>query len=239
VHRKKALLTIAVFVVTAIVASLVAYVNLNPEITYKDEKIIERSFNNNQEEQALIAAESMNYSALSLERFDGSSDTEAYLHPGTYLAYTSANFIDSKVINYYETRYDNLQGKEGPKYPKGIELTYEANVTKFSDFRIFNSPAPQGATWHNSTIVMSAPDGSVTSNSHHMQIFYNNRSDYQMTEWEYDFNFSNCYVVEMNMVYSEYYAQLAAFRTNVDQIVVLDVDFTPVLIGLASGTAVA
>ena len=57
------------------------------------------------------------------------------------LAYTHANFIDSEVIDYYETRYNNMQGKGDPKQ---IELTYEANVTKRSEFRIFNSRTPGG-----------------------------------------------------------------------------------------------
>ena len=120
------------------------------------------------EESALTAAESINYTAISsLERFDGSSEPEAYLHPGTYLAYTYANFIDSEGMDYYETRYNNLQGKGDPKQ---IELTYEANVTEYPQFRIYNSPAPQGVTWQNTTIVKSTPNGSVLLSSGNMQI---------------------------------------------------------------------
>ncbi len=238
--RRKALLIMAVFAITMIVISSFVWANLHSEIPHKYERTINRSFDNQEEENALLAAESMNYSAISsIERFDGSSDPEAYLHPGAYIAYTRANFIDSEVIKYYETRYANLQGKEDPIYPKGIELTYEANVTKFSEFRIYNSPAPQGVTWHNSTTVMSSPDGSVVISSLHMQFFYNNQSGYQLTEWAYDFNFSDCYVMEMKLVYSESYAPVAAFWSDVNQIVVLDNNFAPVLIGLASGTAVA
>jgi len=237
---KKVPLIVAVGAVALIVISLFVWVQFHPESPHKYERAIARNFDTQEEEKALSAAESINYSAISsLERFDGSSDSEAYLHSGTYLAYTGANFIDTEVINYYQTRYDNLQGKEDPKYPKGIELNYEANVTKFSEFRIYNSPAPEGVTWHNTTIVMSASNGSVSFNSGNMQFFYRNQSDYQLTEWEYDFNFSDCYVVEMKMVYSEYYAPVAAFWSNVNQIVVLDHNFVPVLIGLESGTAVS
>ena len=235
-HKK----TLLILAVAIIVTSLIVWDLLHPQISQKYEKNISRNVDNQEQERVLAAAETINYSAIcSLERFDGSSDPEVYLHPSTYLAYTGANFIDSEVINYYETRYDNLQGKAGPKYPKGIEMTYEASVTSYSDFRIYNSPAPEGATWHNITIVMSAPNGSVVFNSGNIQFFYRNQSGYQMTEWEYDFNFSDCYVVEMKLVYSEYYAPLAAFFSDVYQIVVLDRNFVPVLVGVESGTAVA
>ena len=60
-----------------------------------------------------------------------------------------------------------------------------------------------------------------------------------MTEWEYNFNFSDCYVVNMKLVYSEYYAPLTAYWSDVDQIVVLDRNFSPVLVGLGSGIAVS
>jgi hypothetical protein len=197
----------------------------------KYERNITRNFNNQEEERALTTAESINYLAIvSLGRFDGSSDPEAYLHRGTYLSYTYANFIDSEVINYYETRYSNLQGKG---YPKHIELNYEANVTKRSEFRIYNSPAPENVTWHNVTIVISNPDGSVKLKvSGYMKFFYRNQSSYQMIEWEYDFNYSDCYVVEMKLEYSEIYASVAGYWSDVYQIVVLDKNFEPVLIGL-------
>lgn len=227
--------------VALVVTSLLMWNLLHPQIPQKYERTIARNIDNQEEESALTTAESINYSAISsLERFDGSSDPEAYLHPGTYLAYTYANFIDSEVINYYETRYDNLQGKEGPKYPKGIELTYEANVTKRSEFRIFNSPAPEGMTWHNNTIVVSAPNGSfLLKDLAHMQLFYRNQSGYQMVEWGFDFNFSDCYVVEMKLVYYEGYAPLAAFWSDVYQIVVLDRNFMPVLVGVESRNIIA
>ncbi len=235
--HKKAFLIIAVCAVAVIVMSLFVWIQFHPEIPHKYEKSVVRNFDNQDEKTALSAAESINYSAIiSLERFDGSSDPEAYLHPGTYIAYTSANFIDSEVINYYETRYENQQGKE---YPKQIELTYEANVSRYSDFRIYNSPAPEEVTWHNITIVMSAPNGSVSFNSGHMQFFHRNQSGYQMIEWEYDFNFSDCYVAEMKLGYSEFYNPMAAFFSNTYQIVVLDRDFLPILVGVASGMAVA
>ncbi len=235
--RKKTILILLVCIVALVGSSLMIWNLWYPQIPHKYEKTITRNFDSQEEENALTRAESINYSAIvSLERFVGSSDPDAYLNPGTYLEYTSSNYIDTEVINYYETRYDNQRIKE---FPKQIELTYGANVTKYSQFRIYNSPAPEGVSWHNITVVMSTPNGSTAFNSGNMQFFYKNQSGYQMTKWDYDFNFSDCYVVEMKLGYSEIYAPVAAFFVKVDQIVVLDKNFELVLLGLESGMVVS
>jgi len=224
--------------VVIVALSLLTWNLLNPPMAPKYEKIITRNVDSQAEERVLAAAESINYSDIcSLERFDGSSDPEAYLHPGTYLAYTFANFVDSEVINYYQTRFDSQQGKADPK---GMKLTYEANVTRLAEFRIFNSPAPEGRTWHNNTVVISDRNGSVVlKEAGNMQFFLRNQSLYEEVEWGFDFDFSNCYFVEVKLVYSEYYAPVAAFWSDVDQIVVLDVDLVPVFVGVESSNVVA
>jgi hypothetical protein len=210
---------------------------MNP-IASSYSKDISRDTHTAEEESVLRAAEFLNYSDIvSRERFVGSAERDAYLNPGTYLDYTSPNFIDSEVIDYYTTRYDDLQDKP---LPKQIEFTYHANVTKQSDFRIFNSPPPEGSNWKNVTLVLSEPDGSFTNRSiHSMQFFYENQTGHQVTDRNFDFNFSNCYVIEMNLRYDEVYAPTAGFFVNAEQIVVLDADLSPVLVGIYSGMAVS
>jgi hypothetical protein len=86
--RKKSLLILVVCMVALVVTSLLIWNLLHPQIPQKYERTIARNLDNQEEESALTAAESINYSAIvSLERFVGSSDPEAYLHPGTYLVY--------------------------------------------------------------------------------------------------------------------------------------------------------
>lgn len=233
--RKRAIV-ITVCLVALIATALLVWDLLQLQIPPKYEKTIARNFDSQEQETALLAAESIDYSAItSFKRF-GSSDPEAYLHPGTYLAYEWTNFIDSEVIDYFETRFESQRGK---LFPRQIELNYEANVNSYSDFRIYNSPAPEGVAWHNITVVMSAPNGSVSFNSGQMQFFYKNQSSYEIIQWEYDFNFSNCHVIEMKLKYSEIYASTAGFFSNVHQIVVLDQNHMPVLVGLESGMAVS
>jgi len=234
VGRKKLLLLI-LCIISLIVISLFIWNSM--QIPVKYQKNISRNFETQEEKTALNFAESLNYSyILSEDRFPDLIDPQAYLHPGTYLDYQNANFIDSVVIDYYETRYDYMQGKGDPRQ---IELNYKANVTERSEFRIYNSPAPEGVTWKNITIVMSAFNGTVSFNSGQMRFFYKNQSSYQMVEWDYDFNFSDCYVIEMILRYSEIYAPTAAFYVDIHQIVVLDEKFDAVLVGVESGMAVS
>jgi hypothetical protein len=237
VHQQT-LIIMAVCITALIVVSLIMWNTSQSTIPAKYERNITRNFNNLEEGNAITSAESINYSPIvESERFDGKSDPEAYLNPSTYLEYTYANFIDSEVINYNETRYSNLQGKGDPKQ---IGLNYEANATKQSEFRIYNSPAPENVTWHNTTIVLCASDGSVRLKTlGEMKFFFRNQSSYQMTQWDFNFNFSNCYVVEMRLQYSEIYAPLAAFWSDVYQIVILNTNLEPVLIGLESFKAIS
>jgi hypothetical protein len=236
--RKKTLMIVVACAIVLVVASLFVWTLSHAAIPQKYERTIARNIDSPEEENTLAAVESVNYSAIfSTERFEGSSDPEAYLHSGTYLAYTYANFIDSEVLNYYETRYDDLQGKGTPKQ---IQLTYQANVTQYSEIQVYKSPAPKGATWHNNTIVISAPDGLIqTKDVGNMQFFCRNQSGYQTIAGGFDFNFSDCQVVEMKLVYSETYAPLAAFWSDTYQIVILDRNLTPILVGVDSGKAVA
>ena len=234
---KRTLLVIAVCVVAIVSTFLLIWNISRPQILMKYERNIARNLDNSEEENALAVAENINYSAIfSQERFDGSTDPEAYLHPGIYLEYTYANFIDSTAIDYYETRYNDLQGKG---YPRQIEMTYEANVQKWTEIRVFNSAPPENVTWYNTTVVFSAPDGSVLfqntgffGKEYGFRFTYKNQSGYQTLEPVFDLTFSDCIIVEMKLLYSETYAPLAAFWSDVYQIVVLDQNFEPVLLGL-------
>ena len=235
-HRRNLLMITISIVIVAVIITL--FIWESGKIPLKYNKNFSRNTDTQEEQATLNTVESMNYSSIiSKERFIGSTDQDQYLNPKTYLAYTSANFIDSEVLNYYENRFNNLHGKGKPEQ---IELTYVANVSKRSEFRVFNSPAPQRVSWHNTTIVISAPDGSlIRKDNGHMQFYYRNNSGYQMIEWDFDFNFSDCQVIEMKLLYSEIYASTAAFFVDIEQIVVIDKYLVPLLIGVKSGMVVA
>jgi hypothetical protein len=235
IMRKRMLVVIAICLIVLVGVSFYTWSALHPQFSPSYQRTVNRNFESSYEAQAISEAESLNYTAItSKERFDNDSDPQAYLNPIPYLSYVCSNFVDSEALNYYETRYVNQQGKETPKY---IELNYSANASYCSELRIYNSLPPPNVTWHNTTIVISTLNGTTTSGA--MQFFYKNQSSYQTIEWGYDFNFSDCYLVKMRLEYSEVYAPLAAFFASVDQIVVLDRNFEPLLVGLESSMAVA
>lgn len=98
---KKTVLLIIGGCVSVMIAFLLILNSFGPQIPLKYEKNVVRDFSSQEEEKALAVAESTSYSSIvSRERFAGSSDPEAYLHPGLYMEYTYANFVDSTVLNY-------------------------------------------------------------------------------------------------------------------------------------------
>jgi hypothetical protein len=234
--RKK---TIMIASLAALVIVVLSAFTINVLFFQKYEIHINRNVEGQTEEYVLAAAESINYTeATKLERFNGPTDPEDYLHPKTYLAYTFANYIDSEALSYYQARYDGLQGKGKPGR---IEYTYDANVSEYQSFRIYNSPAPAGVAWHNTTIVLvgSSSNDSIVSKCGAVPVYVANQTGYTLTDWDYDYNFTDCYVVRMDLEYNEVYAPTAAFFATVNQIVVMDKSHTPLLIGVSAGGAVA
>ena len=234
----KKILLLAIILIAILILSLLIWNFALKPTDSNYSKIILRDTHSNEEENVLTIAESLNYSNItSRERFIDPANPETYLHPSTYITYTTPNFIDSEVINYYSKRFDDLQASGDPNR---ITLNYEANVSKRSEFRIFNSPPPEGVTWRNTTLVISAPDGSLYSKSiGFMYFFYSNQTEYQWTNSNFDFNFSDCYVVWMKLFYSELYAPTAGYFTTTEQLLVLDRDLEPVLVGVSTGRAAA
>jgi hypothetical protein len=54
-----------------------------------------------------------------------------------------------------------------------------------------------------------------------------------------DFSFSNCYVVEMKLEYSQFFGPTAGFMSDVYQIAIVSEDFKPVLLCTQSQQAVS
>jgi hypothetical protein len=218
-----------------------------PQIEYRNSLVVNRNFETVDEERALIAAEkSVDYSAIiALERFNGSNDPEEYIRPGTYLSYTWVNFIDSVVLDYYQTRYDHQHKQISPR---GVSFTYNAKVTHLERLHIFNSTQlEQGShfnhdtgkfepiTWHSTIIAFdsfgnSAPLTTIKPFGYYT--LYRNQSEYYALQPNFDLNFSNCYLVEMELKYEENYNPVAGFWVRTHQIIVLDQNLQPVWISI-------
>lgn len=194
------------------------------------EKSILRNTDDEEERKALSAAENINYTDIfKVERFQSSNFSD-------YSHYTWANFIDAEVIKYYDDRYENLKGK-----PEDIDFRYEANVYAWDQFRI-HTPPRENEDYYNDTIRVLSPNGTIlfqnanfTGPNWGMKFTYRNGSSYQeIPAYEINLSFSNSYVVEMKMQYSEIYAPLAAFFSDNYQIIVLDQNFVPLLLCVQS-----
>ncbi|MDR0492924.1 MAG: hypothetical protein LBH74_04735 [Nitrososphaerota archaeon] len=243
--RRWMIMLLAVCVIAVLTASMLAWNLSNSKAT---QLRVDRNFDNPEGERALTAAESADYATItSFERFNGPGGPEAYIHPEPYLAYTYANFVDTEVINYYQTRYNYQLNQTNTK---GITLNYVANVTKLAHLHIFNCPDQslidqnQTIPWRNNAVVFydienSAPLMTTNFMSSYAHVFYKNQSEYQTWHPEIELNFSDCYFIEMNFQYSEYYAPTAAFFSDVYQIVILDKDLVPLWIGISAGQAVS
>ena len=229
--RKKILIGLALLVVI-LTFSAPILLDLTPN---KYEKSIIKNTQGADEERALSAAENANYTDIfQIERFDGSTDPNDYLHPGTYLMYTFAHVIDTEVLGYYDARFEGLKGK-----PEDMEFSYEANVHAYEQMQIVYEPS--------NSIKALSPNGTTlfrnaefTGPSRGMRFALAGDSGYtEIQPEELGLNFSNCFLVEMKLAYSETYAPTAAFFSDVYQIVIVDKRFSPVLLCVQSSGAVA
>jgi hypothetical protein len=203
-------------------------------------KSIVRNTDNAEEETALLAAENANYTDIfKVERFRGLG---GFSNPSDYSQYTWANFIDAEVIKYYDNRFESLEGK-----PEDIEFSYEANVYAWNQIHIVNGSPPENGSRYDDSITVSSPNGTIlfknadfTGPNWGMVFFYGNSSGYrEIQAGTIDLEFSNCYVMEMKLKYSEVYGPLAAFISNVYEIIIVDKNFTPLLLCVQSKYAIS
>jgi hypothetical protein len=180
----------------------------SPVISGGEETII-RNANTEEEKRALATAENLNA-------------TEAFnIAPFTWNGYPYANFIDLEVINYYNNSHQNAK--------ETTLFSYSANVYTWNQTH---------AVYHktSSSISVSSPNGTIllpTQGGWGTQIryVYLNSSRYQeINANEINFNFSYCYIVEMNLGYSQFLGPTTGFSSSVHQIVIVNEDFKPVLL---------
>lgn len=215
------LLIISVLVVSVLVSYL-ALTRFAPSLFTHGEykRAITRDFDNVEEEVALIIAENINYSDIfHLTRLRETT--------GPYKE-TWANFIDTQVIEYYDDRLEELKGVRGK-----IEFEYEASVSTWKLIRLVSG---------RSQMRVQSPDGIVlheTITYPHfglgMKFAYRNDSRYfVISAKEVNVTLSSGYIVQMTMRYFEWWGSLASFISDNYQLIVMDQDFTPLLVCLQS-----
>ena len=181
-----------------------------------EEKIV-RNTNTSEEKKALAIAE------------DNNATEALHIVPITDIGYSYPNFINSEVINYYHNKYENAKGI--------THCNYIATVHTWNQVHSIYEK--------NRSIIISNPNYSIQFPSKEgwgIQIHYaylNNSRYEELNADKIDFSFSNCYVVEMKLEYSQYLGPTAGDNAEVYQIVILNEDFIPVLLCVQSQKAIS
>jgi hypothetical protein len=176
--------------------------------------------NTTEEENALSVANKFNYSSiLKAERF--------YSVGGSgYYDYTFANFIDEEVLNYYDNRFESLKGQ-----PKNMTFSYEANVYTWNQISVAYVSSTNSLHVISSNGTVLFKNAKYTGPIFGMRFFCQNDSGYQeIKTGQIDFSFSTSHLVEMKFKYSETYNPLAAFMSDVYQIIIFDEHFEPLFL---------
>ena len=179
--------------------------------------VIVRNTNTTEEQRALAAAEDLNATdVFNLAPFTG--------------GYACANFIDSEVINYYNNSYERSHETD--------HFSYSASVYSWNQTHAFYDNA-------TSSVCVSSPNGTIFFpsasgwGSQGLYAYLNSSVYQEVSALEIDFSFPSCYVVEMNLGYSQFLGPTAGFMSNVYQIVIVNEDFEPVLLCVQSQQAVS
>jgi hypothetical protein len=141
-----------------------------------------------------------------------------------------ARYIDAEVVEYFEGRFESLRGT-----PYGVKLNYIANVSVRDGVQIIYIPPPENESIYSAKIRILNSNGLVLreikgGNAHYA--WRNASGIYEGQESELDFEFHNCYFVEMELSYGETYAEIGAYFFNIIQTVVMDENLDPLFISL-------
>jgi hypothetical protein len=236
-QRKNLQVIILLVVVLAAAICVAVYLAVNQNSANKYEKSIIRNTVNPEEENALLAAEHVNYTDIFKTGRLSNSNLSDYSQD------TYANFIDAVVINYYDSRFESRKGKI-----MGMVFNYNANVSALEKIHVVYVPRAENATVGNETIYFAkvrilSSNGSILNGYYGAmgdRYAYGNNSGIQEIQASaIDFEFSNCYIVDMRLYYDETYGTLAAFISDVHQTVILDESYEPLFICVRSEQAVA
>jgi hypothetical protein len=169
-------------------------------------KTIVRTTNTQEEITALQIAEDFDYTTIN-----------SMLNRGEY-----SNFIDTGVINYYNSMADS--------YKYGITLKYQASSNAWTQAKV---------TVTNNSIQVTNPSKatvSLTKTGWGQATFaYLNSTQYlQVKEGTVNIDLATCYVVCMDLQVSEVLGPTNGFWNTIQQIVILNDSFKPVAFGMQS-----
>jgi hypothetical protein len=243
--QRKHLLGIILLMV-ALAAAI--YIASNQNSPNKYEKSIIRDTDTPEEENALLAAENVNYTDIFNTDWFYTGLSGFHFNLSDYSTGTpSANFIDSVVIKYYEARYESLKGKI-----METGFNYDTNVSAWDEIHAVYVPPPENESKYAAKVRILSSNGTILNEysessgwNRYAWVGWNYASDsvgwidtgnppisgipeYQVSA--IDFEFSNCYIVEMRLGYIEVHGNLGGFWYDIHQTVIMDESYKPLLI---------
>ena len=212
-QKRRIVGAIAIALVLITIFSIVGYLVSNQPSKFV--RAINRNFSSPEEKTALMAAENANYSKIfNVTRFGEGKYQDTTIHP---------NFINSDVIQYYNKAFGT------PKILLSKSFYYSANASQTESFK---------TTFDNSTnsvglVNILGSNGSVLSSLSARGLYaYDNGSGIQRIESDIiNFDFHNCYLVTMELMYSEMYGNVGGFMLSLQQAVILDRNYEVLLVG--------
>ncbi len=152
----------------------------NRVVTFK--KSIARDVDTAEKQNALSTAENVNYiEVFNISRFSewmgkgndyGLGSPSDYNSSGTYPAYVYADFIDATVINYYDTRFEDLKGKI-----MYLDFNYNATISPEDKIHAVYVPAAENESRYTAEIRFLSSNGSIlNANREFVRCAYDNSS---------------------------------------------------------------
>jgi hypothetical protein len=191
-------------------------------------KSITRNADTPEEENALLTAETIDYTGiLSVDRFEGS---------GGFRDWVWANFIDAEVVKNYAELIDNLK----PGEYRSASLTYNADVHAVDNIHAVCAPYPENPEYvvDISRVQLLSANGSVLDEyGASTRYAYGNTSGiHEAQASTVDYRFSDCYVVEMRLSLEliepsgDGVGFTAFYQSDIRQTVILDGNLAPLLV---------
>jgi hypothetical protein len=187
------------------------------------ERDIVRNTSNDIDKKVINISENLNYSEIfGIDRFDEAGDIQW------------ANYIDTEVLDYYNSRYDSLKSEDAKH---DVELFYEADVYEIQKLEIrynYNEKSDEySMKVYNSEQRMYEftnvvfPEVAISSNG----------SSYSFPDMETDWelNYILVYLCRLDLDFWDQWGVKAGTGIYVNQILVMDTNFEPLFILIDTG----
>lgn len=194
-----------------------------------------RTYSGPLEYEASKSAEAIDYSNIfEIKRY---SLWREEVNEGIYGDYTWANFVDYKVISFYTNKIEYLRDNI---VRTRASFEYVSEVESVTNFNIQISTEGVEITTEDGKDILNLEERRLWAlafvNDQNLSVFYGPKKDYRpkLKDIEQPFTgqVERGYLIKMSLYYTEYYAGLAAFGSDIDQYVLMNETYDTKLIAI-------